>query len=719
MKKILLLFLLFGLPFITFSQAAFQRSVLLEVSVTNEPASIQLSWNKYADATNYVINRRAKNAISWGTPIKTLTATDSSFTDLNVQRGKAYEYRVVRNGTPYVAYGYIYAGIEFPNDAFKGKVIVLVDSILTPTLNSEIAQYLNDLRGEGWIPIYKEIPQNMDVQAVKKVITDFYTLDPTRTRSLFLLGHIPVPYSGDLNPDGHPDHLGAWPADAYYAEMNGVWQDNTVNDVVASDPRNRNIPDDGKFDQTIIPGPVELEVGRVDFHNLPAFPANEIELTRKYLVKDHAFRTKQFTAQSRGLIQDNFGGFAEGFSQNGYKNFSTMFGINKVDLKEYRATLQNESYMWSYGCGGGNYVSSSGINSTTNLVTDSLQTVFTMLFGSYFGDWDSQNNFLRSALASGQTLTNAWAARPNWQFHHMALGESVGYAAKLTMNNNTNGYDSGYGAVYVHIALMGDPTLYQYPAKPMENLVVAENQGNILLSWDAFSDDYDHYELFKRYADDEPFVLVKSLAKSTLNYTDSCAVKDKFVEYCIRASVLSTSASGTFFILNKGAINSIVPTTESPAIVNVSYNIKNENVSFTTTGNAKSYNWKFGDGSTSNLASPAHVYTKSGTYTVILTTTFDCQTKMDTLVISVILTNSNALQNVNNFKVYPSITNTFLTIEGIFSNNLDFSIISMNGMIVKKAKLIGEKTIINVSDLAPGLYELRTIDTAHKFVIQR
>jgi hypothetical protein len=32
---------------------------------------------------------------------------------------------------------------------------------------------------------------------------------------------------------------------------------------------------------------------------------------------------------------------------------------------------------------------------------------FTMLFGSYFGDWDSQDNFLRAPLAQGLTLTNA------------------------------------------------------------------------------------------------------------------------------------------------------------------------------------------------------------------------------------------------------------------------------------------------------------------------
>ncbi|MBK9194206.1 MAG: hypothetical protein IPO17_04285 [Flavobacteriales bacterium] len=33
--------------------------------------------------------------------------------------------------------------------------------------------------------------------------------------------------------------------------------------------------------------------------------------------------------------------------------------------------------------------------------TVALGSVFNMSFGSYFGDWDNKNNFLRAALASG------------------------------------------------------------------------------------------------------------------------------------------------------------------------------------------------------------------------------------------------------------------------------------------------------------------------------
>lgn len=719
MKQIFTLLSLCFLTSLLSGQAAFQRSVMLEAKVNNNPPSIQIKWNQYADATNYVIYRRNKNAASWSTPVKTLTKTDTAWTDTNVEIGKAYEYRVLRNGTPYTAYGYIFAGIELQPEAYRGKVIVLVDSLLVPALDNEISQYLGDLRGEGWIPLYKVVPNNMPVTQVKSIIKEFYNLDPSKTRALFLIGHIPVPYSGDLNPDGHPDHLGAWPADGYYGDVNGDWTDEIINDAAASDPRNRNIPGDGKFDQTYFPTPVELEVGRVDFHDLPAFADDEVELVQKYFKKAHAFRTKAFSPMRRGLLQDNFGGYAEGFSQNGYKNFSAMFGIGKVDVKEYRNTLLNESYIWSYGCGGGNYVSASGINSSFNLATDSLQTVFTMLFGSYFGDWDSQNNFLRSALASGQTLSNAWAARPNWQFHHMALGETIGYAAKLAMNNNSSNYDPGYGSQFVHISLLGDPTLVQYPIRPMQNLAIAEMSGNVNLSWDAYTDNYDHYELFRRFSASDPFVLLKKLNAGTVSYVDSCVTKDKYVEYSIRASALESSASGTFYVLSQGAINSIVPTTESPVNLNVTYNIKNENVDFNASGNAKAYLWNFGDGNTSTEQSPDHSYSKSGTYKVILTTKFDCITKMDTFNISVILTNDKNINDLQIAKVYPVVVNQSITIENPNSNEIEYSIIAVDGKYIKNGVVGAGKTNLSISDLSPGLFQMKLDNAVYKFVVQR
>src|SRR5438093_1179958 len=133
------------------------------------------------------------------------------------------------------------------------------------------------------------------IPTVKALIAADYNADPANVRALFLFGHVPVPYSGNIIPDGHyPDHQGAWPADAYYGDIDGHWTDLKVSSVIASDARNRNVPGDGKFDQSEIPSPVELEVGRVDLAKLPgrtslAGPAtfpSELELLRQYLNKD-------------------------------------------------------------------------------------------------------------------------------------------------------------------------------------------------------------------------------------------------------------------------------------------------------------------------------------------------------------------------------------------------------------------------------------------------
>ena len=77
------------------------------------------------------------------------------------------------------------------------------------------------------------------------------------------------------------------------------------------------------------------------------------------------------------------------------RNFAAFFGADLVFLLDYRSTLQSGSYLWSYGCGAGSYTSCSGVANTTNFTTDSLLSIFTMLFGSNFGDWDSDNNLLQ------------------------------------------------------------------------------------------------------------------------------------------------------------------------------------------------------------------------------------------------------------------------------------------------------------------------------------
>jgi hypothetical protein len=296
-----------------------------------------------------------------------------------------------------------------------------------------------------------------------------------------------------------------------------------------------------------------LQVSRIDFANLPAFAETESELLKKYLDKNHAFRHKHFTATPRGLLENNFAGAAEGFGQNAYRNFTTMFGIDGTDVVDYN-TLKTENYLWSYGAGGGTYTSASGIITTEELATDSIQSVFSMLFGSYFGDWDSENNLLRSALGSGTVLTNAWAGRPKFQFEHMALGENIGYGLPLTQNTATNFIqDTCYGGRLTHIALMGDLTLRMHIVTPPgESLSFSENGGDVTVSWTASADADLGYHVFRKEINAAFFERLTDTPVNELNYTIECVDPDIEYVYMVRALRLETSASGSYYNLSQG-----------------------------------------------------------------------------------------------------------------------------------------------------------------------
>ena len=63
----------------------------------------------------------------------------------------------------------------------------------------------------------------------------------------------------------------------------------------------------------------------------------------------------------------------------------------------------------------------SGFATVSQLHNADYQGVFGMMLGSYFGDWNTQDNLMRSSVANGKLLTNVWAGRPNWFFHHMGF----------------------------------------------------------------------------------------------------------------------------------------------------------------------------------------------------------------------------------------------------------------------------------------------------------
>lgn len=538
---------------VNFSQAQTAADYAIQLTATTQesPAQITISWHPTIGTTAYGLTKKAKSSNTW-TFLKTLPATDTSYTDTKVIADSAYEYSVEAGGAV-DATGYIYAGIKAPAIHNKGVLVLLVDSMFTDSCAELITQLMQDMSGDGWQIIRHDVPRTMDDTSVKALILNDGA--KSAVTALLLLGHVAVPYSGDLNPDGHPDHLGAWPADIFYGNSTLVWTDTIVNDTSSAYQANKNRLNDGKWDFTLVPGSIKIEIGRIDFSNMPAFSKTEVQLMKSYLARDHMYKMDSLSMSHRALIDDNFGGFSgEAFAANGWRNFPVLVGNNNIQQIDFISSLNDSTYQWAYGCGGGTFTSAGGIGNTSDFTSNHVNGIFTMLFGSYFGDWNVQNNFLRAPLcADVPALTSCWAGRPNWFFHNMALGENIGYAARLTQDNTGVYTPAGYGAEFVHVALMGDLTLRTDYIKPVSHLtIISPANGGADISWHSSPDTavagYYVYRADSLYG----FYQRISNQQTDTFYYDTAGGNTGLKYYMVRPSKLQSTPSGNYYNLGIG-----------------------------------------------------------------------------------------------------------------------------------------------------------------------
>jgi hypothetical protein len=597
-------------------ESTWEYSVQVSATVQASPPQITLTWPQDTTGVpnSYTVYRKAPGSTTWGSGV-TLPGTTTSYTDTSAAAGTAYEYQVVKSSPTLTGYGYIYAGINAPLVEGRGKVVLIVDSTHAAQLAPELSRLQQDLAGDGWTVLRHDVSRTDSVVNVKNIIKADYNADPANVKSVFLFGHVPVPYSGNIVPDGHsPDHYGAWPADVYYGDMDGTWTDSSVNNSGATDARNRNVPGDGKFDQSAPPSSVELQVGRVDLANMPGrktwggpatFPT-ELQLLRQYLNKDHSFRHKLFNLPRRGVVGDYFGvRNGEAFAASGYRNFAPFFGAANItnlnvihnDAKGvWVPHLSANSYLWAYGCGAGSYASIGGLGNsgqyndgyTTEIVENDIKAAFTMFFGSWLGDWDSEDNIMRGVLATpSYGLSCSWSGRPHWFYHSMALGETLGHGARLTQNNNANLYrnQNNSAAGSIHVTLMGDPTLRLHPVAPPASLGGSSAAGTATLAWTPSPDSVLGYHIYRAANAAGPFTRLSSSLVAGNGFVDTSAPAGTNT-YMVRAVKLETSASGTYYNASQGIFWSVggaaVPTQDTtPPSVAVTAPLNNATISGT------------------------------------------------------------------------------------------------------------------------------------------
>src|SRR5436309_7159703 len=140
---------------------------------------------------------------------------------------------------------------------------------------------------------------------------------------------------------------------------------------------------------------------------------------------------------------------------------------------------------------------------------------------------------MRSVLAlPSYGLTCAWSGRPHWFLHHMALGEVIGYAARLTQNNGAGGlYQNQLNscAGQTHIALMGDPTLRMHVVAPAGNVTGSTNACGLSLSWTESSDSVLGHHVYGATNANGPFTRPTRNPMFTPTYTASNSAASHYV----------------------------------------------------------------------------------------------------------------------------------------------------------------------------------------------
>ena len=548
-------------------------TVQISATVQDSPPQIALTWPQDGyGAIRYTVYRKAKGAAAWGAGI-VLPGTTTLFTDTNVAVGATYEYQIIKDATlGYIGTGYIFSGIRAPLAEDRGQLILIVENRHAPALSNELARLQSDLTGDGWTVLRHDVSTNAAPASVRNLIIADYNADPAKVNTVFLFGHVPVLHSGNLNYDGHLAR--AMPADAYYGDVNGNWNGSP----------------------NYLPSDVELMVGRVDMFDMPGNYApvpwpSEVELLRNYLNKDHKFRHKLITVPRRALMGDRRG--AEGgraVSATGYRNFEPLLGPDTVVQAGVDDTsppnvrwgpmLAATSYLWAYGCGAGSPagIGSLGTNGpyadlySTDVVAQDAKAVFVMLYGSWFGDWDKPDNFMRAFLATSSLgLTCCLAGEPQWFVHHMGLGETIGYGTRLSMNNSTlYQSQSNRFARAVHISLMGDPTLRMDPVSPPAALNAVATGGGVTLNWQPSAEAVLGCHVYRSALPAGPFVRLTGSPVTGNTFTDASASSNIYT-YMVRAVTLQTTPSGSYSNASQGVFATAVSLGALPVRISVTW----------------------------------------------------------------------------------------------------------------------------------------------------
>ena len=345
-----------------------------------------------------------------------------------------------------------YSSTQFP----KGKMLVIVNYDLYPSIKNSISQYVIDLAYEGYfVEVYRY--RNGTPAALRSFI-----ISKMPVKGVLFVGNLPVAWY-EMKTDFYGPS--EFPCDLYFMDTNGTWRD---------------VDGNGKFEDHPTNVKPEIWVGRLW---TPDQNGNNAQMINDYFTRNHKFRKGLLGCSNEALayVDDDWTGFKDcSFDLMFPKaNIEEITDKKTTDADRYKAEI-NEHRGWTQVCAhsspyGHSFTVPGAISehipNTYFRDENPANSFFYNLFAcsnarfttaEYMGGWyifDKPGGFSGNGLtAIGSTKAGSMLMFENF-YGPMADGKVIGDALVDWWDSLGNTHDNYMKSWFYGLVLLGDPTL--------------------------------------------------------------------------------------------------------------------------------------------------------------------------------------------------------------------------------------------------------------------
>jgi hypothetical protein len=221
-----------------------------------------------------------------------------------------------------------YSTLHFP----KGKMLVLVNHDLYPTIKASIDQYIKDVAYEGYFATAYRV-----INGTPNELRNFIK-GKQPIAGVLLVGDLTTAWfemADDFEDNNGNPTYSEFPCDLFYMDLNGTW----------NDPDN-----DGKFSAHPTNVAPEIWVGRLW---TPNSNGNNAALLKNYFYRNHKFRKGLLGYSNRALayVDDDWVGFDDCAFDSMFAaaNIETITNPATTDVDRYKAEI-NQHRAWAQVC---------------------------------------------------------------------------------------------------------------------------------------------------------------------------------------------------------------------------------------------------------------------------------------------------------------------------------------------------------------------------------